>query len=601
MYPVAPRFSVRMVRLAVAFAVVASACTGSVGGGSRPGDPGGNGNSGNGSPSNPSGNNGPGSPGGGMGNMGAPGGANPGGPGNPTNPGGPISTGETFPAQPGHVPLRRLTRTQYNNTIQDLLGIVGDAAAEFGVDEEEGGFASNGRAPLKELQLEKYQQVAEGLADKAVANLGNLLKCEPAAQEAACVESFIRSFGKRAYRRPLTPQEVTRYQSLFTSGRMGGDVASGVSLVVAAMLQSPYFLYRIELGDPAAGKDGLTLTPFEVGTRLSYFLTNSTPDDALLAAAEAAKLRTPDEIGAEARRLLGSPKARETLVSFFEQWLQVDDLLTVEKDAKAYPEFNPEVRAAMRDELREVIDQVARVGDGKLETLLTTRATYIRRPLYPIYGMPLPGVAGGSILKRVDLPADQRSGVFTLAGVLAKFGHADQSSPVGRGLLLSESLLCAVPPPPPPGADNDIPAVDPNVPTRLRFEKHRTKPECASCHALMDPLGVAFENYDGVGRHRTTDGGKPVDATSELKGTKASDGPVKNAIDLLGKLATAEETRACFARQMFRYAFGRSEGDLDSANINEARTALDRTGRIPDLMVAIATAPGFRTRIALDK
>jgi hypothetical protein len=505
--------------------------------------------------------------------------------------------------------MRRLTRTQYNNTVQDLLGIVGDPAGEFGVDEEDGGFAANSVAPLKDLQLEKYQQAAYGLAEKAVANLGNVLKCAPGTAEAACVDQFVRNFGKRAYRRPLTDAEVMRYKAVFEAGRMGGDLASGIGLVIAGMLQSPHFLYRIELGDPAtATKDGVALTPYEVGTRLSYFLTNSTPDEALLAAADGGKLKTPEGIAAEAQRLLMGASGRNTLTSFFEQWLQIEDLLTVEKDAKAYPDFSPVVRAAMRDEVLEFIDQAVRLGDGKLETVLTTNVSYIRGPLYPIYGMGMASNAGGSILKKVTHPADQRAGVFTLAALQAKHGHADQSSPVARGFLVSSRVLCIVPPDPPPGVDANIPAVDPNVPTRIRFEEHRKKPECASCHALMDPLGVTFEIYDGVGHYRTTDGNKPVDASSKLEGTKASDGPVKNALELMRKLAVAEETRACFARQMFRYAFGRWESPpsggqptaADAKTIADGMAALTRTGRIPDLMIAIATSPGFRNRIPVD-
>jgi hypothetical protein len=208
--------------------------------------------------------------------------------------------------------------------------------------------------------------------------------------------------------------------------------------------------------------------------------------------------------------------------------------------------------------------------------------------------------AGGSILKKIDLPADQRAGAFTLSGVLAKYGHVDQSSPVARGKLVSERLLCVVPPDPPPGVAANVPPPDPNVPTRVRFENHRKDPQCSVCHALMDPLGVAFENYDGVGRYRTTDGGKPVDASTMLTGTKGSDGPVKNAIELLGKLAQAPETRDCFARQMFRYAFGRAEGDFDKPMLADMLAALGKTDRIPDLMIAIASAPGFRTRIPVD-
>lgn len=591
-----PRRSRLTSALALGLAVVTAACTGTVGDGGSSGSPGA---PGTGDPGKPgTGAPGTGAPGTGAPGTGAPGtmgGAEPGAGGGGSGP-----PAEAVPALPGHTPMRRLTRSQYNNTIQDLLGITGDPAGELGADETSGGFAANGSAPLKELQLEKYQQVAESLAERAVANLGNIMPCPAGMAEAACVDGFIRNFGKRAYRRPLSDAEVGRYQELFKVGRTGSDLASGVSLLISAFLQSPFFIYRVELGDGAAGKDGLSLSPHEVGTRLAFFLTDTTPDDALLAAADAGKLRTPEGIAAEATRLLASPKARNSLVSFFEQWLQVGDLLTVEKDEKAYPAFTPEIRAAMRDEILENIDQFARLGDGKLETLLTTRSSWLRGPLYPIYGLGTVGVAGGSILRKVDLPAEQRAGLLTTAGFLSKFGHADQSSPVARGYLVAQALLCAEPPPPPPGVDDNIPPADPSVPTRVRFEQHRKDPACATCHALMDPLGVPFEIYDGIGRFRATDGGKPVDARSEIKGTKASDGPVTNALDMVRKLAVAEETRSCFARQMVRYAFGRTEGEREAPIVTEGVATLVRTGKVTDLMVAIATSPGFRTRLPVD-
>jgi hypothetical protein len=503
----------------------------------------------------------------------------------------------------GPRPLRRLTRTQYNNSVRDLLGLTGDFAATFGIDEQDAGFASNNEAPLTEVQVGNYQQVAEDLADKAVANLDRVVPCAPPKMaEDACVDQFVRGLGQRAYRRPLTEAEVGRMKQLFATGKQGGDFASGVSLVLSAFLQSPHFLYLVETGDPAGASGGrLPLTSWETGTRLSYFLINSAPDQELLAAAAAGKLTAAADIAAQALRLLASANARDTMTAFFEQWLEIDDLLTVEKDAKAYPMFTPGVRAALRDDVLEFTDQVARTGDGRLATLLTAKYTFLRGPAYPVYGLPVQGQAGGSILHRVDLPANQRSGVFTLAGIMADKGHADQSSPVGRGFLVAARLLCAEPPPPPPGVDNNIPAVNPSVPTRQRFEMHRTKPECASCHALMDPLGVPFEIYDGMGQYRTTDGGKPIDAASMLTGTKASDGPVKDALELMTRLSTAAETRECVARQMYRYAFGRGETMDDEPAITEALAAFAKADyKITDLMVAIASTSAFRTRQAPD-
>ena len=187
----------------------------------------------------------------------------------------------------------------------------------------DGGFASNAKAPLKELQIEKYLEGAEALAKTAVGNLARLAPCAPpAAQEADCLDQFVTGFGKRAFRRPLTPAEADKYKQLFQIGKAGGVFADGISLVVSTMLQSPYFLYRPELGEGSAAPDGLALSGYETASRLSYFLQNTMPDDQLFAAADQGKLRTPEEIAAQARRLLDSPKARDSITSFYEQWLR---------------------------------------------------------------------------------------------------------------------------------------------------------------------------------------------------------------------------------------------------------------------------------------
>jgi hypothetical protein len=567
------RFAVR--GLALAAALAAAGCVGAIPGAGEGGKPGAGGSSGSGpGPSGPgTGATGPGGTGGGAGPAAA----------------GPLE----------HVPLRRLTRSQYNNTIRDLLGITGDVAQGFALDEQEGGFDANSRAPLKELQIERYQTVAEELATRAIANMARLAPCAPPARaEAVCLAEFLDRFGKRAYRRPLTGEEKARYTALFAVGKSGpADFAGGLGLVVSTMLQSPHFLYRPELGDPSrVAREGLPLTAWETASRLSYFIQNTMPDDDLFAAAEGDRLRTIDQVAAQARRLLATPQARETMVSFHQQWLQVDDLLSVEKDAATYPAWNPEVRSAMKVELDEFVDQVARTGDGKLETLLTAGFSYLSGPLYGLYGI----TGSGATPRRLDLPAGQRAGLFTLAGVMARHAHPDQSSLVGRGALVSDRLLCITPPSPPDDVDAMVPKPDPNVSTRLRFEQHRTDPRCAGCHALMDPLGIPFEIYDGIGKYRTMDGKQPVDATSALKGTD-NDGPVADATGLMTRLAGTSQVRRCLTQQWFRYVFGRMDTDGDRPAIDATLSAFDGSGqKIPELMVALATSNAFRFRRAVD-
>jgi hypothetical protein len=535
-------------------------CVGAVGR-PAPGDPGGN-------PDHPSG----GAGGGGSG-------------------GGDVKPPPGAPAErPGRTPMRRLTHAQYNNTIRDLLGLEGDFATSFGSDEDTAGYFTNGISPVSGLQLEQYQAAAADLAARAVAaGLGKLVSCSGATD--ACGESFVRGFGKRAFRRPLTPDEIARYQKVFAAGRgAANDLGGAVTLVLTAMLQSPNFLYLPEAGNPAATeKDGVPLTAYEAASRLSYFLISSMPDDELMAAADGNQLRTSEQLTAQARRLLQSPKARDSLIGFHRQWLEIDDMLTIEKDAQAYPGFTPAVRAAMHEEVAAFVDGVTRQGDGKLETLLGAGFSFPQAALGDVYG--LTGALTGA---RVDLPAGQRAGLLTLPGVMAMYGHPDQSAPVGRGFLVSDKLLCNTPPPPPDNVDIKVAKPDPSVTTRERFEMHRTDPACKTCHGLMDPFGLTFEIYDGIGRYRTKDGVKAVDATSQdLPGI----GDVRDAVDLMGKLARNADVRSCFTRQWFRYALGRAEVPADDGTLAAAQDAFARGEyRIPDLLVALAGTRGFRYR-----
>jgi hypothetical protein len=505
---------------------------------------------------------------------------------------------------PGRTPLRRLTKVQYNNMIRDLFGLTDDAAAGFSSDERVAGFESNTTAPLKELQVEQYTSAAEDLANKASANLMKLAGCAPpATPEATCVDQFLRTFGKRAYRRPLTAEETTRYKALFTTGKgTTGDFAEGISLLVTAMLQSPNFLYVPEVGNAAAAeKDGIPLTPYEVATRISLFAINSMPDDVLLTAADMNQLGTPEQVGAQVRRLLMSPKGRDTIVSFYEQWLDVQDLPMIEKSATVYRTFNADLRSAMRDEVLEFADRVTRQMDGKVETLLTAGFSFVRGGLHALYGLPMPGPANASSLNMVTLPAGQRSGLFTTAGVLAKYGHNDQSSPVARGVLVLEKLLCITPPEPPDDVNTEIPPVNSNQTTRQRLDQllsMTNDTRCKACHSLMNPLGFTFENYDGIGAWRTMDGRFPVDATATIVGTgAATDGAVKDAVELLRKLSTADLVRECVTKNWFRYALGRGETAEDAGTLGAALSSFTKGGnRVPELIAGIASTRGFRYR-----
>jgi hypothetical protein len=579
------------VLLAAATTTAAAGCTGTVEGGANPGTPPAGGGQ---QPPGPGGGApGPGNPG----NPGTPG--NPGNPGNPANPGNPPVAG---PETPGHTPLRRLSREQYNNTVRDLLGMSGDFSAAFSGDDDVGGFRTNGISPVSEPQVEQYLRAAEDLATRAVAGpgLARLSPCVPPAMpEMTCADRFVRTFGKRAFRRPLAADEVTRYLGVYNVGRgPTADFAGGVSLVIATMLQSPHLLYLPENGDPrGAEPNALPLERYELASRLSYFLVGSLPDDELFAAADADALRTPEQVAAQARRLLKTPRARDSIASFYTQWLELTDMHVLDKDVMSFPDFTPALRTAMRDEVGAFVNHVTLAGDGKLASLLTATFAFPAGPLHKLYG--LAGNGAAMVTTPVELPRGQRAGILTLAGVMALYAHPDQTGPVGRGYMVSDKLLCITPPPAPDDVNVMLPKPDPAVTTRERLEQHRADPRCATCHALMDPYGLTFENYDAIGRWRANDGRKPVDATAKgLPGV----GDVKDAVELMARLAVSPQVRDCLTRQWFRYGFGRVEGTTDNPTLGLALGGFARADHsVPELLVALASSKGFRYRTPVGR
>ena len=504
----------------------------------------------------------------------------------------------------GLAPLRRLTREQYANTIRDLLGTTDKVVVtDLPVDEGAGGFYSNVIAPVSELHLEKYRNAAEALAGRAAANLPAILPCLPDSErDRSCGAQFIERFGLRAFRRPLAPAEGVRYQKLFESGLAQGGFAAGVRLVVQTMLQSVNFLYRFEpapvrKGALAAGDATVVpLPPFAIASRLSYFLWNTMPDDVLLAEAAAGRLATREQVAGQATRMTRDERFRDATTSFHLQWLGVVELEGKEKRRRIYPLWTDDLRAAMREETVRFVDHVLREGDGRLETLLTARFSILNGPLFGLYGLGTPpGGRDAKYWQKVALDPAQRAGILTHASVLAIHAHWDKSSLVHRGKLIREKLLCTELPPPPPEVNNTLPPADPKVSARERFEEHRSDVGCSKCHKLIDPLGSPFETYDGIGNWRTKDGPRPVDSEGELTGTAKQDGPVKNAIELVGKLAASDEVRLCVAKQWLRYALGREDGDDDAASLEVAMRAFRGSDyRIPALIAAITTTDAFR-------
>jgi hypothetical protein len=500
------------------------------------------------------------------------------------------------PNAAGPMPLRRLTNREYNNTVRDLLSDATQPANQFPSDRD-ATFAFRRAGDLAVQDATLIRAAAETLAAAAVPKLSSLLPCSPtAAGEDACADQFIAKFGERAFRRPVATAEATRLKALYTAGRTTLKLAfaDAIGLVIEGVLQSPQFLYHWEAAPTEAViQEGsvIRLGSYQVASRLSYFAWGSMPDDALLASAAAGELDTATGLQTATRRLLGDAKAKETVSSFFADWLELEGLKDRAKDAMLYPDYGPALQQSMLDETRAFVEGVAFGGDGRFATLLGAPYSYVNQSLGKIYGAQVPG----SSLARTNLDPTQRSGFLTQASFLAYNGSSDGSNPVRRGHAVYTKLLCHELPPPPAMVPPPKPASAGGT-TRQRFIEHDQNVCAKACHNAMDPIGFAFENYDGIGKFRTVDNGLPVDATGTLTLDGVSHDFV-DAVSLIGLLEKSAEVRRCFATEWFRFAVLRPDQTEDVASLDGISNAFKPDlATLQDLMVAITIARSFRYR-----
>jgi hypothetical protein len=489
-----------------------------------------------------------------------------------------------------------LTRFEYQNAVRDLLGVDASAARDLPADETTSSFDNNaGVLTVSPLHAEKYVLVSEALAKAAVANLAALTGCDPAQAEQACAQGFAQRFGRRAFRRPPTAEDEQSLMTAYQAGRQGGTHAEGIEVMIRAALQSPSFLYRLEVSSPGDTRSQVPLGQFELATRLSFMIWGSGPDDALLDAAARQELGTKAQVAEKAREMLAAPQARAAVVHFFNQWSGAQRLEITTKSATAFPSFTAELRAAMAAELPALVEHVLWSGDHSLKSLLTAPFGFVDASLAGVYGVAPPA---GSGLTRVDLPPEHgRAGILTQAGFLSVQGHPDQTSPVLRGKFVRAMLLCEPPPPPPPDVDISLPPMDAGATARERLAAHLSAGNsCSSCHSLMDPIGLAFEGFDAMGRYRDREAGQPLDLSGEISGTTdpALAGPFNGVRELSAKLAESSLVRACLASQWFRFASGRSETLQDECSLGAMREAFDgSSGDVLELIVASTQTDAF--------
>jgi hypothetical protein len=506
--------------------------------------------------------------------------------------------------------VRRLTHAQYDNTVRDLLGDYSKPAERFPPEDYVDGFKNQltgqGMPPLL---VETYSTAAERLALNAfrIGDINGLVPCAPTSfSDQKCRDAFVRGFGLRAFRRPLTDAEVKRYSAVFTEqARVSRRFLDGARVVVEAMLQSPNFLFHVE-----AGPDG-RYGDYDVASRLSYLLWNTMPDAALFEAAAKGELTTPAGRERVARRMLeNAPKRREALDQFFEEWLRFDRVVNAVK-ANRYQAFTPELAIAMAEETRTLLHHLV-ANDLNFMDALTADYSFLTSELAEVYGVPAPKEQFEMVMFPADSP---RAGILGQGTFLASTAGPTDTSPTARGIFIRERLLCQHVPPPPPGVITTLP--DPLVDQKPKgrrqlMAEHVENPTCASCHRLMDPIGFGFEHFDAIGQYRQQEliavprpagaggGGRgapppvalEIDARGEIAGLPNSN--FSGAKQLGTILASSPVCQECVVRQMFRYAYGRLEADADEKTIDQLYDRFKTSGfKMKSLLVALVESPEF--------
>jgi hypothetical protein len=497
--------------------------------------------------------------------------------------------------------LRRLTNSQYNNTIRDLLGDMTAPADQFPAEDFVDGFtdqyASQNVSPIL---TEAYSQAAARLAAAAFrrGDTRHLISCKPSV---ACRAEFVRSFGAKAFRRPLDASEQARYVALF---RIDPDFMKGAQLVVEAMLQSPKFLFRLDATPSPA------LQPYAMASRLSYALWDTMPDAGLLTAARSGELSTPQGLEKTTRKMLQDPRAHQALDDFVSQWLRFDRALTTVRDRRKYPSFNRETAVAMAEEAKLFVGDLV-WNNQNFMNAFTANYGFANNELAAIYGVPAPAKE----FDKVNFtPESERSGLLGQALFLTLTSKPDDTSVTARGLFVRTQFLCQNVPPPPPGVDTNLPSSTEAHPqtNRDRMSAHVSNPMCATCHNLIDPVGWGFEKFDAVGKRRDKyvltfggrgEGGKrgPVKSVSLDLNTQGQVAGIGNSAfssprELGTILARTPQCQECVVKQYFRYIAGRHETPADQPVIDRALDDFRKSGyHFQDMMVSLIRSREFPT------
>jgi mono/diheme cytochrome c family protein len=499
-----------------------------------------------------------------------------------------------FAADPGRVMIHRLSRTEYNCTIRDLLGIDTKPADTFPSEGGGGGGFDNNADTLfiPPLLMERYLATANAVLDQAPQERIFYIKKGLFQSERGAAKKIVEHFAFLGFRRPVEAREIDRLMLVYEHSRkQGASFETATKAVLSGILASPNFLFRVESNQE--NDQPYRINDYELASRISYFLWSSMPDEELFRLAGQNRLHDPKILQAQVERMIRDPKSEVFAESFASQWLRVRELKTAaQPDPQRFPNYTPALRDAMYREVIAFFDSVVRENRNLL-ILLAADYTFLNSDLATLYG--IDGIQGEQ-LRKVKLTDTKRSGILGMAAVLTLTSYPQRTSPVLRGKWVLEEIL-GTPPPPPPPLVKSLPPDDAPVEgltLRQRLEKHREQPECAACHLRMDPLGFGLENFDPIGRWRTQIGEQAVDASGVLPGGQKFEGPVELRKILLNR---KQEFIRNVTQKMLAYGLGRGLEYYDTPSVNEIEKALaDNDYRSSVLITEIVKSFPFQFR-----
>jgi hypothetical protein len=515
---------------------------------------------------------------------------------------------------PGPPPARRLTRDEYDRTLRDLLGVEVRSLEAVGMPPDGSGSGGSGFSNQAEalilppVLMEKYFAAADKALELVLDRPANrkardallVARPGPGLTDREAARRVIARFLRLAYRRAVSEDEVGRFLGLFDrSAAKGAQYDDSVRLMLKAALVSPHILFRLEKDrGPKGSETPYKVSDHELAVRLSYFLWSSMPDGTLFDLADQGKLADPLELERQVRRMLADPKARALTESFAEQWLQVGKLADARPSTEFFPTFTRKLRQMLHDETTTFFDKL-REEDRSVLDILDADYAYLNADLAEHYG--ITGVSGQEI-RRVSLPpSSHRGGLLGMGSILALTSHTSRTSPTLRGKYILEVVFGTPPPPPPPGAaklpEEQKKGEAPKT-FREQMARHSRQAECAACHARIDPLGYGLENFDAVGRWRTSDGDRPLDSAGKLPGGESFQGPDELKRIILGRKSDFERN---LIERLLSYALGREVQGDDECAVREIQEGLQSSGhRFSSLMVGIARSVPFQYRRNAD-